>query len=317
VSIPLRTKFRGITERELMIFEGPSGHSEWAAFPEYGDEEATAWLAAAIEWAFEPAPKPVRDKVPVNAILPAVAIDKVSEVLAKAGSFSTLKIKVAESGQDQELDLARIKLAHQLNPEASLRLDANGGFSVTQSLELINKLAEHDIFLEYFEQPVASIAELAELRIALSNSGQSVKIAADESVRRVSDPHAVELAAAADLLVLKSAPLGGIMTALDIAEKSNLDVVPSSALQSSIGLAAELHFAASLPNLNYAAGLGTMSLFAGDLCRDSLRATDGFIELRRPELNGAALDIFRAEDHREDFWVDRLTRCGRALGLEA
>lgn len=300
-----------------MVFEGPQGHSEWAAFPEYSDEEATAWLSAAIEWAFEPAPTPLREKIAVNAILPAVAPEQVSKVLARSGSFSTLKIKVAETGQEASLDLARIVKAHELYPQAALRLDANGGFSVPQAIELLEKLAEREIFLEYFEQPVATIAELAELKIALASSQLAVKIAADESVRRVSDPHAVELAGAADLLVLKSAPLGGIRAALEIAKNSKLGIIPSSALQSSIGLAAELHFAASLPELNFAAGLGTMALFAGDLSRDSLRAVDGFIELRRPELNSSALDIFRAEDHRQDFWIDRLTRCGRALGLEA
>jgi O-succinylbenzoate synthase len=198
-----------------------------------------------------------------------------------------------------------------------LRLDANGGYTVPQALELLQKLASQSIDLEDFEQPVATIAELAELRVEIGKRGWKVKVAADESVRRSSDPLAVELAGAADLLVLKSAPLGGIRNALEIASSSNLEISASSAMQSSIGLAAELHFAASLPNLNFDAGLGTGHLFGGDLSSDRLVPVDGVIELRRPEINTSSLEILKAEDHRYDWWVARLERCSRILGLES
>ena len=317
VSVPLRTKFRGISERELLLFEGPNGWSEWAAFPEYSDDEAASWLAAAIEWGFAELPRTKRNSVYVNAILPAVPQEEVAKILARAGKFKTVKIKVAEKGQGLALDLARILEVQRLYPDAKLRLDANGGFEIPQALELLHKLSHEGIELEYFEQPVATIAELAELKVELAKEGFATVIAADESVRKSSDPLAVELAGAADILVLKSAPLGGVMPALEIAAATKLSVVPSSAMQSSIGLAAELHFAASLETLEFDAGLGTMNLFAGDLVRDSLKPEDGVLEVRRPELNTASLETFRAEDHRYDFWVARLERCGRLLGLEA
>ena len=151
----------------------------------------------------------------------------------------------------------------------------------------------------------------------IAKRGLDLKIAADESVRRSSDPLAVELAAAADLLVLKSAPLGGVNAALEVANATTLQVCASSAMQSSIGLAAELHFAACLPELNYDAGLGTGYLFGGDLSADRLIPENGIIKLRRPEINTSALDILRAEDHRFDWWVARLERCSRILGLES
>jgi hypothetical protein len=166
----------------------------------------------------------------------------------------------------------------------------------------------------HLEQPVKTIAELAELRLKLKLF--NIKVAADESVRKSSDPLAVELAGAADILVLKSAPLGGIASALQIAASSKLPIVPSSAMQSSIGLGAELHFAACLDELTFDAGLGTMNLFAGDLVTDSLKPVDGVLEVRRPEVATSALETLKAEDHRYDWWIARLQRCGRLIGLE-
>ena len=316
VSVPLRTKFRGITERELLVFEGANGWSEWAAFTEYSDEEAATWLAAAIEWGFAPLPKTKRQSVKVNAILPAAKPDEVSKILSRAGKFSTVKIKVAEAGQDLSEDLARILEVHSLFPEAKIRLDANGGFDIAQAMQLLEKLSFEGVELQYFEQPVASIAELAEIKLEISKRGLTTPIAADESVRKSSDPLAVELAGAADILVLKSAPLGGIASALEIAASSKLPVVSSSAMQSSIGLAAELHFASCLDSMEFDAGLGTINLFAGDIVKDSLRPVDGVLEVRRPEVSTSALDTLKAEDHRYDWWIARLERCGRLIGLE-
>ena len=316
VSIPLRTKFRGITERELLVFEGPNGFTEWAAFVEYSDEEAATWLTAAIEWGFADLPTPKRTSVPVNAILPAVAPQDVAKILTRAGKFQTVKIKTAEKGQSVSDDLARILEVQNLYPEAKIRLDANGGFEIPKALELLEKLQFEGIELEYFEQPVATIAELAEMKIEIAKTGQTTLIAADESVRKSSDPLAVELAKAADILVLKSAPLGGIASALEIAASSKLPIVSSSAMQSSIGLGAELHFAACLETLEFDAGLGTMNLFAGDLVKETLKPIDGVLEVRRPEISTSALDTLKAEDHRYDWWIARLQRCGRLIGLE-
>ena len=315
VSIPMRTKFRGLTERELLVFEGPNGWSEFSAFLDYGDEEASSWLASAIEWGFGNLPKPVRDSVSVNATLPAVATDQIEKVLTRFGNFKSVKIKVAETGQDQSLDLERIIRTRELYPDASIKLDANGGYTPTQALLIIENLKALGIELEYFEQPCSSIQELADLKIALERNGLDCLIAADESVRRAADPLKVIEAGAADLIVMKSAPLGGITAALEIARQSGVEIVASSALQSSIGLAMELHFAASLPEINHDSGLGTINLFGGDLTKDSLRPENGILELRRPEINLTSLDTLKAEDHRGDWWIARLERCGRILGL--
>lgn len=308
VSLPLRTRFRGVVDREVMLFEGPNGWAEWSPFLEYSDEEAAVWLAAAIEFAYGDLPELRREGIPVNATLPAVTPDQVEKVLARFGAFSTVKIKVAEKGQDLNDDLQRIWAVRASYPDARIRLDANGGYSVEQAIVIAGAMVENGVPLDYLEQPVATIAEMADLRSRFAKSKINVKIAADESVRRVSDPMAVVQAQAADILVLKAAPLGGIARALAIAQDAGLPVVISSALESSVGLSMGAHLAAALPDLEFDCGLATASLLAGDVTREPLIPVDGLIEVRRVAVDEQKLDLFEAEDHRIDWWIDRLDR---------
>ena len=313
VSLPLRTRFRGLTDREILLFEGPNGWAEWAPFVEYDDEEAAVWLASAIEFAYGELPELHRNRIGVNATLPAVAADLVSKTLAPFGDFRTVKIKVAEQGQTAEQDLERILAVRYNFPDAQIRLDVNGGWSVDFALSFIESLQAHEITPQYVEQPCASVAELAALRAKLAEAGLPVKIAADESIRRVSDPLEVARAGAADIIVLKAAPLGGIQRALSIAQESGLPVVVSSALDSSVGLSMGAHLAAALPNLEFDCGLGTAALLAGDVTREPLKPVDGFIDVRRVQVDPMKFEIFKAEDHREDWWLARLERAAAKL----
>ena len=313
VSLPLRTKFRGVVDREVMLFEGPNGWSEWSPFLEYPDEEAAVWLAAAIEFAYGKTPALLRDRIAVNATLPAVAPDQVETVLSRFGSFGTVKIKVAEPGQTPGQDVDRIVTVRKLYPEAKLRLDANGGWSPELSFSFIKALAGQGIELEYLEQPCKTVDELARLRRMIADSNFNVPIAADESVRKATDPMAVVEAEAADILVLKAAPLGGLSRALEIARGAGLPVVVSSALDSSVGISMGAQLAAALPDLRFDCGLGTASLLAGDVTREPLIPVDGFIDVRRVEVDQQKLDIFEAEDHRIDWWIDRLDRAFKHL----
>jgi O-succinylbenzoate synthase len=296
-----------------MLFEGPNGWAEWSPFLEYPDEEAAVWLAAAIEFAYGKTPALVRDRIAVNATLPAVAPDQVQAVLARFGSFSTVKIKVAEPGQTPGQDVDRIVAVRKLYPDAKIRLDANGGWTPELSFSFIKALAGQGIELEYLEQPCKTIEELARLRQMIADSSFNVPIAADESVRKASDPMLVVEAEAADILVLKVAPLGGISRALEIARGAGLPVVVSSALDSSVGISMGAHLAAALPEIRFDCGLGTASLLAGDVTRTPLLPVDGFIDVRRVEIDQQRLDIFEAEDHRIDWWIDRLDRCFKLI----
>lgn len=303
LSIPMRIKFRGITTREVVLFEGPYGWAEWSPFPEYPDEEAAIWLKAAVEFAytdFQPKAKTVK----VNATLPAV--DNVKEALAPFGKFEVVKIKVAEAGQSAQDDIDRIREVRKQYPEARIRLDANGGYDIETALAIANAMHEEGVPLEYFEQPVKTIAELAELRLKLKLL--NIRIAADESVRKVCDPLAVAQANAADLLVLKAAPLGGINSALKIAVAAGLPVVVSSALETSVGISMGVYLAAAL-NSEYASGLATAALLAEDVTDTPLIPINGEIPVTRITSNKNALTKLQAPADRTTWWMERLDRC--------
>lgn len=307
LSVPMRVKFRGVTHREVVLFEGSHGWTEWSPFLEYEDEEAATWLSAALEFGWSATEPLNASTVFINATLAAVPAAKVEEQLAAFGQFRTVKIKVAEPGQTIEDDLARIRKVHELFPSVAIRLDANGGFDVETAIELAKELSIESIDLQYFEQPVKTIAELAEVRLKLARIG--VKVAADESVRKVSDPLAVAHANAADVLVIKAQPLGGIRSALAITREANLPVTVSSALETSVGISMGLHLAASLDVESFDAGLGTVALLADDVCDDPFIARDSKLDVKRAVPSESKLFKLSADSERVDWWRARLERC--------
>ncbi|MFE4196545.1 o-succinylbenzoate synthase [Paenarthrobacter sp. NPDC056912] len=311
VSLPMRVKFRGIMVRETLLLRGPLGWGEFCPFPEYDDHESSRWLAAAVEAGWVGFPAALRDKIPVNATVPAVPAKRVPDVLAQFGRVDAVKIKVAERGQGLDQDVARVSAVRDVLPDAALRVDANGGWDVNQAVEALGRL--HTSGLEYAEQPVPTIDGLAEVRRRLAAAGTPVLIAADESVRKEEDPLRVARAGAADLIVVKVAPLGGVRRALDIVAQAGLPAVVSSALDTSVGIRAGLALAAALPSLPYACGLGTVSLFASDVTLDPLVADDGAISLRQAVPDPGLLEEYAATGERRDWWLDRLRRVHSVL----
>lgn len=310
VSLPLVTRFRGIETREVMLLDGPAGWSEFSPFLEYDDAEAATWLAAAIDFGWHEQPAPLRDAVPVNATVPAVPAEEVAAVLARFDGCRTAKVKVAEAGQTLADDIARVRAVRAaLGPEGRIRLDANGGWNVDEAEHAAHALAEFD--LEYLEQPCADVEELTQLRARLAD--WDIPIAADESVRKASDPLAVARAGAADLLVVKAQPLGGVRRALEIVADAGLPAVVSSALETSVGLAMGLALAAALPRLDYDCGLGTASLLAADVTTTPLRATHGMIPVGRVTPDPDLLERHAASPERRDWWLARLERCHALL----
>jgi len=281
-AIPMRTKFRGITVREGAVIQGPAGWGEFSPFAEYGPRESARWLASAIESATVPWPEPVRDSVPVNVTVPAVGAGRARELVAASGC-RTAKVKVAERGQAEDEDVERVAAVRDaLGPSGRLRVDANGGWSVEQAARMLRRL--HAYSLEYAEQPCATLDELAALRRLVN-----VPIAADESIRKATDPLRVRAAGAADIVMVKVQPLGGVRAALRVAEACGLPVVVSSAVDSSVGLAAGVALAAALPELPYACGLATMSLLTGDVTAEPLAESGGALPVRRPAVDPDAL----------------------------
>jgi O-succinylbenzoate synthase len=310
VSLPLVTRFRGIDVREAMLLRGPEGWTEFSPFTEYLDAEAASWLQAAIDFGWVATPPVLRDRIPVNATLPAVAADAVEGVLSRYAGTRTVKVKVAEPGQSLADDVARVRATRAfLGPEGRIRVDANGGWNVDEAERAAHALAGFD--LEYLEQPCATVDELVELRGRLHD--WQLPIAADESVRKAEDPLAVARAGAADLLVVKAAPLGGIHRALGIVAEAGLPVVVSSALDTSVGISMGAHLAAALPELIFDCGLATIGLFEVDIADEPLVSVDGQIGVRRVALDEAAVIAHAASNDRRLWWTARLERCYATL----
>jgi len=301
-SIPMRTRFRGIDVREGVLLHGPAGWGEFSPFWDYDARECAPWLAAAHEAAYDGWPAPRRTSVAVNCTVPATVPELAAEIVRTSGGCRTAKVKVGERGQAEGEDLARVEAVRDaLGPDGRLRVDANGGWDVDTAVRMIRLLDRFD--LEYVEQPCATVEELARVRRAVD-----VPVAADESIRRAEDPLRVVRLEAADVAVLKVQPLGGVRACLRIAEQIGLPVVVSSALETSVGIAAGLALAAALPELPYACGLATLQLLDGDVTSQPFSVVDGAMTLARPSPD--VVDAVAADEEATRRWQQRLAELG-------
>lgn len=306
-ALPMNVSFRGITRREGMFLYGAGGVGEFSPFWDYGVEESAAWLAAAREAANLGFPAPVRDSVPVNCTVPAVEPQRAEAIVTAGHGCKTAKVKVAEPRQSLADDVGRVAAVRTaLGSDGHVRIDANGGWSVDDAISAIAALSRFG--LEYVEQPCATVRELAEVRARVD-----VPIAADESIRRAADPLLVAELGAADIAVLKVQPLGGVRRCLDLAARIGLPVVVSSALESSVGIAAGVALAAALPDLPYACGLGTASMFTADVTAAPLLPVDGALPVRAVWPDADRLDAVSADGATAERWQDRLAACADAL----
>jgi o-succinylbenzoate synthase len=304
VALPMRVQFRGITVREVALIDGPAGWGEFGAFLEYGPSEAAAWLASAIEAAYCEPPAVVRDRIPINATVPAVPADQVRAVLSRFPGLRTAKVKVAEPGQTLGDDVARVEAVRELVP--TVRVDANGGWTVDEAVAAAKALSATGP-LEYIEQPCKTVEELAEVRRRID-----VSVAADESIRKAADPLHVVRAGAADIAVLKVAPLGGASALLAIAEQIDIPIVVSSALDSAVGIATGLRAAAALRSLDHACGLGTVGLFETDVATP-MNPVDGYLAVASVAPDPARMEALAARPDRREWWIRRVIACYRLL----
>jgi len=294
--VAMRVRFRGQTRRQGVLLPGPAGWGEFSPFPDYDDATCARWLAAARESAYDGWPAPVRDRVPVNTTVPAVGPEQ-AHAMVRASGCTTAKVKVAELGQVLADDIARVEAVRDaLGPAGKVRVDANAAWSVDEATDALRALEKFD--LEYAEQPVATLEDMAVLRRRID-----VPLAADESVRRAEDPLRVAGLEAADIVVLKVQPIGGVRRCLEVAEACGLPVVVSSAVETSVGIAAGVALAAALPELPYACGLGTVSLLAADVTADPLLPVGGFLPVRAVAPDPA---MVQATDEVRAHWLARM-----------
>ena len=301
LSVPMRTRFRGISTREVVLLRGPAGWGEWSPFLEYDAQISAPWLRCAEEAAHGTWPEPVRERVPVNVTVPVVEPERAYALVREAGC-GTAKVKVADPGTTLSQDADRLSAVRDaLGPQGRIRIDVNGLWEVDEAVVGVRELERAAGGLEYVEQPCATVEELALVRRRIE-----VPVAADESIRRAEDPYRVRDLEAADVAVLKVQPLGGVRACLRIAEDIGLPVVVSSALETSVGIAAGVALAAALPSLEHACGLATVSLLVDDVAVDPLLPDAGHLPTGRPEVDPAALDRLAAPPDRVEHWRRRL-----------
>ena len=295
VSIPVKANFRGINFREIALFEGPAGWSEFSPFIEYSNKESSTWLKAAIEGATKEPPKPIRDQVEINATLPNVKVSEVKDLLAGFNGCNTIKIKI----NDFETDQAHLIECLKEVPKAKFRLDVNGGWALEEAIANVQSYEKaFGSLIEYIEQPCTDFADLNSLR-----NSTGIKIAVDESIRKYLAGDLTKIKEVADIAIIKWAPTGGFDAALEVIEKIGLPVVISSALDSSVGISHGLSLAEAVPNLYGACGLGTVCLLEGDVTSNPLMPINGIIKNRKviPD----RIEEFKAESGRQKWWQDR------------
>ncbi|CAN5351807.1 o-succinylbenzoate synthase [soil metagenome] len=307
VDIPMITRFRRVTRRRAVLVQGAAGWGEFSPFPDYGPAVTRWWWASAQEAASEGWPTPLRDRVPVNTTVPAVDPQTAHRMVLASGCRSA-KVKVADPGQTLAEDTARVEAVRDaLGPDGHLRVDANGAWDVDAAVRALRVLDRAAKGLEYAEQPCATLEEMAAVRRRLD-----VRLAADESVRTAADPLRVAGLEAADIIVIKVQPLGGVRRALAVIEAAGLPAVVSSALETSVGLAAGIALAAALPQLPHACGLGTVTLLAGDVSSDPLTPVDGHVAVRSVTPDEDLLQRWAAADPERE--LDRYRAAAAAVG---
>lgn len=306
VRIPMRHRFRRVDHREAVLIKGPSGWGEFSPFPDYPPDVTTRWLAAALELACGKIPDPGRSVVPVNVTVPAVAPDVAASLVLESGA-TTAKVKIGNPGDTEINDEERLSAVREaIGPSGHIRVDVNAAWDLdtaTSRLEALERFG-----LQYVEQPVATVEDMAELR-----RRTGVLIAADEIVRQSPHPLRVLDEGAADVLILKVQPMGGVARVLDLAGRSTIPVVISSALETSIGMYAGLLAASLLDKLPYACGLGTVSLIEGDPTLSPLIPRNGLLEVRRPEPDPSLLERWRPERTRAAELLRKLRAAAEVL----
>jgi O-succinylbenzoate synthase len=261
--VPLLNEHRlRIGDRAVTLVEGPAGWGEYSPLAGYPSDPARC-RAAADAAARDGFPPAVRESIPVNALVDGPF------VVQEVRGFPAVKVKVRDAAGIALVAAVR----DAVGPDVAVRVDANGAWDVDTAVAMIMRLAKYD--LEYVEQPVATLDDLARVRRAVP-----IRVAADECIRTLDDARRLRQLDAADVVVLKQQPLGGVRAALDVAEAAGVPAVVSSMMETSVGIAAGVALAAALPVLPFACGLATLSALAGDVTRDPLAPADGALPVR-------------------------------------
>lgn len=205
-------------------------------------------------------------------------------------------------------------------PAPLIRIDANAAWSVDEAFNVLQRMCA-DGPLDYVEQPCATVAELRDLRRRIAAAELPVRVAADELIRKASDPLAVVRAGACEVAVVKVAPLGGVDRVLGVAREvaeHGVALTVSSALETGVGMEAGLRAAAliadAVPVPPQAAGLATGSLFVRDVAERQVR--EGHIRLGLGEVDADLIAAHTAGADRRDWWLERLSQAATLVAVD-
>lgn len=159
---------------------------------------------------------------------------------ALSRGYDTLKIKV---GKDADMDFQRLTAVRKAAPNATIRIDANQGWTPKEAVRLLNRMQEQGLEIEFVEQPVKA-HDFAGLKYVTERS--YVPVLADESVFSPEDAMTILQMGAADLLNIKLMKCGGIYNALKIcsaAEVFGVECMIGCMLEAKIAVNAAIHLA--------------------------------------------------------------------------
>jgi L-alanine-DL-glutamate epimerase-like enolase superfamily enzyme len=174
--------------------------------------------------------------VPQNSFTIAMTEGDYHQHIEQHADYPFLKLKLG-SGDIQQ-DLTMVQTARQTLPEHRLCVDANSGWSVEDTLSMLDKLAPYD--LEFIEQPVKTMDEWR----TLAQYPRDTLFIADESVQGIETVD--DLAGLVDGINIKLAKCGGLLAArqmIDLARQHKMRVMLGCMVESSVAITAAAHLA--------------------------------------------------------------------------
>jgi len=205
--------------------------------------------------------------VQTDITIPIVPPDEAQRRAADAveAGFQELKIK---TGTRLDADLERLRAVHEAAPDVALKVDANQGWSIKESLTFLSRVQADGIELELLEQPVRK-DDFSGLATITDQS--PIPIAADEAVFSPADAIRIVRQNAADIINVKLGK-SGLVSASDIisiAEAANLDLMIGCMLEGAVGIHASAHLVSGTGAFNYV-DLDGNQLLADDFVATSM-----------------------------------------------
>lgn len=211
-----------------------------------------------------------------------ISVDGIDTMVADALSavergYDALKIKI---GKDPDVDLERIRAIHAaVDGRASLRLDANQGWTPKQAVRAMQQLEDAGIHPELLEQPVKA-HDLAGLKFVTDRV--HTPVLADEAVFGPIELIELIRMRAADIVNIKLMKSGGLSNAIklaDIAGLHGMECMMGCMIETSISVAAAAHLAVAKADIITRVDLDGPSLCAWNPVEGGVRFDEAKIEI--------------------------------------